>query len=292
MEAASVEEGVRASSRTENPDNVRETVSERDSHHSPASVFLRRLHRRQIGARSHEGVSAPSLPASESNQPHAGAVVLPRPSHPRGLLSETPVYIEFGAGRGMLSLGVDFCLNGCLPTDPAYPAASRGKYLLIDMSPVRFKADRWLRHKESDFQRVTGNIRDIDLRQVPIFRPEANRHIVGIAKHLCGVATDYTIRCVLNAMKEGPAPGLDVDGVCIETCCHHRCQWHSFVGREVFEELVGEGEKCHPGVRRGRVGLLATTDELGDEYGSNGEGMRCRARSIRRRRSRRRVLRR
>ena len=129
--------------------------------------------------------------------------MFPPLSHPRGLLSETPVYIEFGAGRGMLSLGVDFCLNGHLPTDPAYPADSRGKYLLIDMSPVRFKADRWLRHKESDFQRVTGNIRDIDLRKVPIFQPERNRHIVGIAKHLCGVATDYTIRCVVNARRSG-----------------------------------------------------------------------------------------
>ena len=168
--------------------------------------------------------------------------MFPPLSHPRGLLSETPVYIEFGAGRGMLSLGVDFSLNGHLPTDPAYPADSRGKYLLIDMSPVRFKADRWLRHKESDFQRVTGNIRDIDLRKVPIFQPERNRHIVGIAKHLCGVATDYTIRCVVNAMA-GPRGGLEVDGVCIATCCHHRCQWHSFAGREVFEELVGVGER-------------------------------------------------
>ena len=106
------------------------------------------------------------------------------------------MYVEFGAGRGMLSLGIDYCLNHL------HPDVSRGKYLLIDMSPVRFKADRWLRHKESGFCRVTGNIRDIDLKQVPIFSNEENKEFVGIAKHLCGVATDYTIRCILNSVRE------------------------------------------------------------------------------------------
>lgn len=152
------------------------------------------------------------------------------------MLLESSVYIEFGAGRGMLSLGIDYCLNGFLPTDPQYPQeSSKGKYLMIDMSPVRFKADRWLRHKETDFLRLTGNIRDIDLRKVPIFEKPENRQIVGIAKHLCGVATDYTIRCILNSM-----PSLEVQGVCIATCCHHRCQWHSFVGREMYCSLVCE----------------------------------------------------
>ena len=76
------------------------------------------------------------------------------------------------------------------------------KYLLIDMSPVRFKADRWLRHHEKNFLRVTGNIRDIDLSKVPIFHHEGNQSFVGIAKHLCGVATDYTIRCILNSISD------------------------------------------------------------------------------------------
>ena len=152
------------------------------------------------------------------------------------MLKEQPVYIEFGAGRGMLSLGIDYCLNGSLPTDMHYPQdQSIGKYLMIDMSSVRFKADRWLRHKGSNFLRITGNIRDIDLRNVPIFESPENRQFVGIAKHLCGVATDYTIRCMLNSM-----PSLDLQGVCIATCCHHRCQWHSFVGREEYLQLVGK----------------------------------------------------
>lgn len=129
-----------------------------------------------------------------------------------GLMQSDPVYVEFGAGRGMLSLGIDYALNGKLPNEER-PAdfQDRGKYLLIDMSPVRFKADRWMRHKEGDFFRVTGNIRDIDLRRVPIFESERNRQFVGIAKHLCGVATDYTIRCILNCIQEGKdCHGLNV----------------------------------------------------------------------------------
>ena len=78
-----------------------------------------------------------------------------------GMMKADPVFVEFGAGRGMLSLGIDFSLNGRLPTEERKDdVQDRGKYLLIDMSPVRFKADRWLRHKESNFCRITGNIRD------------------------------------------------------------------------------------------------------------------------------------
>lgn len=118
----------------------------------------------------------------------------------RGLMSEQPVYIEFGAGRGMLSLGIDYCLNHRLPTESKDEKDLKGKYLMIDMSPVRFRADRWLRQREENFLRITGNIRDIDLTKVPIFHHEENNQFVGIAKHLCGVATDYTIRCIVNSI--------------------------------------------------------------------------------------------
>ena len=105
----------------------------------------------------------------------------------------------------MLSLGIDFCLNEKLPTTSEDPS-SKGKYLLIDMSPVRFKADRYLRHRNQNFSRVTGNIRDIHLSNIPIFHYPENNHFVGIAKHLCGVATDYTIRCILNSMSDKTFP--------------------------------------------------------------------------------------
>lgn len=169
------------------------------------------------------------------------------------MISKDPVYIEFGAGRGMLSLGVDYCLNGYLPTDPSYPqTASQGKYLLIDMSPVRFKADRWLRHKGTNFLRITGNIRDIDLRKVPIFESQDNRKMVGIAKHLCGVATDYTIRCFLNSVKES----LEGVGLCIATCCHHRCQWHSFAGCNTYLSLVSVYSDVDYRVLRRESGII------------------------------------
>lgn len=129
--------------------------------------------------------------------------------HQRHLIDENFVFVEFGAGRGMLSLGIDFCLNGEVQNESKpKSASSRGKYLLLDISPVRFKADRWLRHKESNFSRVTSNIRDLDLSKVPLFAARGNERFVGIAKHLCGVATDYTIRCVLNGVQSG----LEVHG--------------------------------------------------------------------------------
>lgn len=120
----------------------------------------------------------------------------------RNVINDDSVYIEFGAGRGMLSLGIDYCLNGKLPD----VSSTKGKYLLIDMSPVRFKADRWLRHRDHNFARITGNIRDIALSKVPIFHHDGNHGFVGIAKHLCGVATDYTIRCILNGITDPEFP--------------------------------------------------------------------------------------
>ena len=46
-------------------------------------------------------------------------------------MSEQPVYIEFGAGRGMLSLGIDYCLNHRLPTESKDEKDLKGKYLMI-----------------------------------------------------------------------------------------------------------------------------------------------------------------
>ena len=48
-------------------------------------------------------------------------------------MSEQPVYIEFGAGRGMLSLGIDYCLNHRLPTESKDEKDLKGKYLMISL---------------------------------------------------------------------------------------------------------------------------------------------------------------
>ncbi|CAG4987310.1 unnamed protein product [Colias eurytheme] len=56
--------------------------------------------------------------------------------------------------------------------------------------------------------------------------------VVGFAKHLCGVATDFSLRCLT-------APGsLDkVRGIVLATCCHHRCMRGAYVANHQLVEL-------------------------------------------------------
>lgn len=67
------------------------------------------------------------------------------------------------------------------------------------------------------------------------------KKIIIAAKHLCGVATDMSIRS-LYTLKEYNQ-NLTTDpvaipyGVSIATCCHHACNWTDYLGREWLDSL-------------------------------------------------------
>ena len=195
--------------------------------------------------------------------------------------STPPVFIEFGAGRGMLSLAI----REAVPLAPV---------LLVERGSVRNKADNQLRKQErtagAAFERLRVDIRDFDMCRAPILAQTAtgsgcdsgSARCVAVSKHLCGVATDLTLRCLLNATRcsdgdvaassagedtqegaslchpcgplavaeraaynarSGPAAAarVRVDGVAIALCCHHCMNWDDFVGRQFFEETLGIG---------------------------------------------------
>ncbi len=106
----------------------------------------------------------------------------------------------------------------------------------------------------------------IDLRDFVLHRcPEAaaaQRRTVCVGKHLCGGATDLSLRCVLNAItvsgSSNAAPvtttssaasaatttttttttaTLDVAGIQIATCCHARCDWSSYIDCDYLVRL-------------------------------------------------------
>ena len=58
--------------------------------------------------------------------------------------------------------------------------------------------------------------------------------IVGIGKHLCGEATDLSLRCfaVRSCAADSPARP---DFLAVAPCCYHRCRWSSLVGRSALE---------------------------------------------------------
>ncbi|KAG6920978.1 tRNA methyltransferase 13, partial [Chelydra serpentina] len=131
------------------------------------------------------------------------------------------------------------------------------------------------KHRKRDciFERLQVDIQHLCLNKVPILERE-KLPVVGIGKHLCGAATDLALRCLVESYatqyderNEEPSPkrfksdktdtafnnstdersGKNVSenwkpvaGIVIALCCHHRCQWKHYVGREFFR-TVGLG---------------------------------------------------
>jgi tRNA:m4X modification enzyme len=181
------------------------------------------------------------------------------------------------AGKGYLACMLHDC----------HPQASR--LVLVDKDSFSHIADRSLRHTE--LQRIRLDIADFDARGIPGIDP--GDAWVAFGKHLCGAATDFTLRCCerhhhrsrsggfLNdgvvsqqraahavADKGRPHPHqnqkeqgeIPIDGrhttalkgscdppllgLALATCCHHRCEWHSYVGKEVLYDVGFSAREC------------------------------------------------
>ncbi|XP_037008939.2 tRNA:m(4)X modification enzyme TRM13 homolog [Artibeus jamaicensis] len=176
------------------------------------------------------------------------------------LLGPRRCFVEFGAGKGKLSHWVDVALKD----------AEEVHFVLVEKVTTRFKVDGKHRKKNAVFERLQIDIQHLCLNKIPVLSRE-KLPVVGIGKHLCGVATDLALRCLVGAcgargeegneeptakrMKnnaadretpaeaeegsDGTAPeqcGL-VAGIVIALCCHHRCDWRHYVGREHFRAL-------------------------------------------------------
>ncbi|XP_061680100.1 tRNA:m(4)X modification enzyme TRM13 homolog isoform X2 [Syngnathoides biaculeatus] len=179
-----------------------------------------------------------------------------------GLLGRGRCFVEFGAGRGKLSHWIHRALR---EQTPAPPTGERLQMLLVERSSTRFKVDGKHRDADVEFARLQVDIQHLDLSRVPLL--ERRLPLVGVGKHLCGAATDLALRCLfktssrprpqagpprkrLKASRDsaagdppdpsepgeasGPAPIL---GLAVALCCHHRCEWRHYVGRQFFSDL-------------------------------------------------------
>ncbi|XP_040897234.1 tRNA:m(4)X modification enzyme TRM13 homolog [Toxotes jaculatrix] len=173
-----------------------------------------------------------------------------------GLLGGGRCFVEFGAGRGKLSHWIHEALK----------TREDLQLLLVERCSTRFKVDGKHRDAGAEFERLQVDIQHLDLSKVPLLR-QKKLPLVGVGKHLCGAATDLTLRCLLETpgLREetepppkrpktsdlaaepdpGPAsdPGADpgpvlspVLGLAVALCCHHCCVWHHYVGQEFFRQ--------------------------------------------------------
>uniref|UniRef100_A0A8C5XA50 tRNA:m(4)X modification enzyme TRM13 n=1 Tax=Malurus cyaneus samueli TaxID=2593467 RepID=A0A8C5XA50_9PASS len=173
------------------------------------------------------------------------------------LLGPGRCFVEFGAGRGKLSHWVDIALGN----------VENVQFLLVERATTRFKVDGKHKGRDSVFERLQVDIQHLCLNKVPVLEKK-KLPVVGIGKHLCGAATDLALRCLVESYTiccdrdhEEPAPKRSraaetevaphnsagnesttedhkpVAGIVIALCCHHKCDWTHYVGREFFKSV-------------------------------------------------------
>ncbi|KAL3267138.1 hypothetical protein HHI36_011278 [Cryptolaemus montrouzieri] len=171
-------------------------------------------------------ISSHQIVENEMNNPVYGEKTkkhLKQASSVLGLLSEYDMFhpytcfVEFGAGRGALSYWI------CKAT------SSENNILLVEKASPKHKKDNKL--DKSSVRRIRADITDLVLDEVDVINE--SKYIVGVTKHLCGAATDLTLRCLTNLSKNKHK----LIGFIMTFCCHHRCTWSSFIGKKYFLEL-------------------------------------------------------
>ncbi|KAJ0393502.1 hypothetical protein ATCC90586_010051 [Pythium insidiosum] len=137
------------------------------------------------------------------------------------LLDPQAAFLELGAGRGMLSLALAQALPDSL-------------FVLIDRAGNRAKADHTIREKDARSRVVRAKI---DIRHLNLagLKEIADAPVVGMSKHLCGVATDLSLRSLLTLpTSEQEALSARFKGIAVALCCHHVCQWRDYISPEFF----------------------------------------------------------
>lgn len=107
------------------------------------------------------------------------------------LKDKTACFVEFGAGKGDLSAYVKRAVN---------EENGEATYLLLDRKSVRNKVDQTLlgqSEQKSIVQRQLIDIKDLELGKVECIANN-DKNVVAISKHLCGCATDISLKCLMN----------------------------------------------------------------------------------------------
>ncbi|XP_045159641.1 tRNA:m(4)X modification enzyme TRM13 homolog isoform X2 [Mercenaria mercenaria] len=155
-----------------------------------------------------------------------------------GLLTDGKCFLDMGAGKGQLS----HWLHGAVQK---YKDIG---FVLIDRSHVRNKMDN-LHREEMIMERIKIDIEHLRLGKVPSVDSH-DRAVVAYGKHLCGPATDLALRCVTETLsvvednteedtqrrKRLKSDHRKLAGAVIALCCHHRCTWKPYVGKNFFKQ--------------------------------------------------------
>lgn len=146
----------------------------------------------------------------------------------QGLLNANSFYVEFGCGKAELSRFLNSCVQSDMIDNNSYDSENYG-FGLIDRGINRMKNDSKIIKEAQEFNEEFGrsnkpfvkrsriDIKDLDLKT---FLEDCKAsQVIGISKHLCGVATDLTLKLILNAELD------NFGGLLIAMCCRHVCDY-------------------------------------------------------------------
>ncbi|KAG9144362.1 hypothetical protein Leryth_024502 [Lithospermum erythrorhizon] len=135
---------------------------------------------------------------------------------------DVPAVVEFGAGRGYLTQVLADCYG-------------IKKVILVERKAYKLKADRSLRQKESlSLERLRIDIEDLKLDAVDSLKEVP---YLAISKHLCGPATDMSMRCCIPEEHQQNNAEFYLKGLALATCCHHLCQWKHYINKKYMLNL-------------------------------------------------------
>lgn len=120
-------------------------------------------------------------------------------------------------------------------------------------------------------RRIRIDIRHLLLAKAPLVEgPRASCPVVAVSKHLCGVATDLTLNCLLAADPTGSGA---VRGAAIALCCHHRCAWSDYCGRQWFtaQGLTADDFALARRLSAWAVCFPGRSKVAGPDYGGRGD---------------------
>lgn len=185
-----------------------------------------------------------------------GHLVMP----PDNIVSENPqVLIEFGAGAGKLAVAVCDMLAASCTHAPARKeesviekdSCSAARDCRVEHRKYVFCVEKLsYKHKVDNRLPLSSRVR-IDLQHLsidPLIQPaiqqlregqtdENNIGLVGMGKHLCGVATDLALQALKNYHDGNNHIDCPIEGIAIATCCHGKCDFENCASVEWLTEV-------------------------------------------------------
>ncbi|WPK23155.1 hypothetical protein PUMCH_000382 [Australozyma saopauloensis] len=154
------------------------------------------------------------------------------------LLNPHNFFVEFGCGKGELSRTINACVvsdyNNQFPKDCKYG------FGFIDRGCNRMKVDNKILQdceKHEIHPHIKRSRIDIEHLVVDKFLESVEPDgVVAISKHLCGVATDLTLKCLLNLT----TTLKNLKGLVVAMCCRHVCDYEQMLP-ESREYLAANG---------------------------------------------------